>query len=61
MPIYEYKCLHCGHIFEVFWQNVTSGMPPCPECQSDNVARTVSLVSAHFKGLGFHVNDYPKK
>ncbi len=46
MPIYEYKCAACGHIFEIL---TTSGNKEkdvhCRNCQSDNVGKILSAGS----------------
>ena len=45
MPIYEYKCLGCGHLFEkIVKLNET---PNCPECDSGKLEKqfTVAAVS----------------
>ena len=45
MPIYEYKCLGCGHLFEkIVKLNET---PDCPKCDSNNLEKqfTVAAVS----------------
>lgn len=48
MPIYEFKCGKCGSQFEDLVSPGTDGIP-CPQCQSDNVYRLISLVSS--KGM----------
>ena len=41
MPIYEYKCQHCGHEFE---ELVKVGQtPPCPGCNAADPERQLSL------------------
>ncbi|HEV2357220.1 MAG TPA: FmdB family zinc ribbon protein [bacterium] len=58
MPIYEYRCTHCGHQFEVM--HAVDGAPPrCERCGRE-VRRVFSPVGIIFKGPGFHVNDYRK-
>lgn len=46
MPIYEYKCTDCGHIFEIL---TTSGNKEtevqCRNCQSTKVAKILSAGS----------------
>jgi len=61
MPIYEYQCNKCGHKFERML-SVNATNPGCPACgATKGVKRELSSFSAHFKGPGFHVNDYPSK
>ena len=47
MPIYEFRCLGCGHVFEILKlkkEDEKSGMK-CPKCSSLEVERVLSLVS----------------
>ena len=41
MPIYEYSCRSCSHQFEALVRGVA--LPSCPECQSENLERLLSL------------------
>ncbi|MBL8034218.1 MAG: zinc ribbon domain-containing protein [Leptospiraceae bacterium] len=61
MPTYDYKCADCGRIFEKFHGMNETPQVSCPECQSINTARQISLgAGIVFKGSGFYVNDYKK-
>jgi len=55
MPIYEYQCLNCEHIFSKLSRSVQSSNEspaiPCPECSSENTRRIVSNVAV-LGGLG---------
>ena len=46
MPIYEFRCLACNHIFELLSlaKNDTVELK-CPECQAPEVERVLSRVS----------------
>jgi len=58
MPIYEYRCEHCGDFEEM--QRITD--PPlarCPKCRR-KVRRLISNTSFHLKGSGWYVTDYPR-
>ncbi|MEW6019125.1 MAG: FmdB family zinc ribbon protein [Pseudomonadota bacterium] len=60
MPIYEYRCLKCGHQFEKL-QNITDrAVSRCEEC-GERVTRVFHPVAIHFKGSGFYTTDYRKK
>ena len=42
MPIFEYECLECEHLFEHL-QRATSPPAACPSCGADHVQRLVSM------------------
>ena len=48
MPIYEFKCKKCDHIFEefVFSSNVGSEDIICPECGEKGVDKLMSAFSS---------------
>ncbi len=58
MPIYEYRCLHCGRNFDLS-HSVGADPGPCPWCRG-LVRRVFSSVGVIFKGSGFHSTDYRK-
>jgi putative FmdB family regulatory protein len=43
MPLYEYRCLHCGEIYEKLrrMQDADRDLR-CPRCESEEVTRMVS-------------------
>jgi putative FmdB family regulatory protein len=58
MPIYEYRCEHCGEFEEM--QRITD--PPlarCPRCHR-KVRRLISNTSFQLKGSGWYVTDYAR-
>lgn len=43
MPIFEFRCLGCNHIFEkLFLNDKDSVHLECPECRSSSLERVVS-------------------
>jgi putative FmdB family regulatory protein len=48
MPIYEFRCLGCGHVFELLKLKKESeeATMRCPKCGSEEVERILSKVSA---------------
>lgn len=42
MPIYEYKCLDCGEVSEIFLRSLNSESIECPICGSKNLERLLS-------------------
>jgi putative FmdB family regulatory protein len=41
MPIYDFSCRSCGHVFETLVRS--SATPSCPECKSEDLDRMLSL------------------
>ncbi len=46
MPIYEYVCMACESHFEEL-VSLSGGDPCCPDCDSSNVRRQLSVFAAH--------------
>ncbi len=43
MPIFEYRCPRCGHIFEHFWRGLEKREElRCPQCGAEHVEKMVS-------------------
>jgi len=59
MPIYEYRCQQCDHLFEML-QSINDDPPQCPVCNGET-ERIISVPSLRFKGKGFHVTDYTRR
>lgn len=58
MPIYEYQCPKCQHVFEE-WVKASDahGQEPCPRCGTPS-PRIMSQTSFVLKGGGWYVSDY---
>lgn len=61
MPIYEYKCEHCGEKFEVLQKFSDDPLTECVLCSKGPVKKLISASSFILKGAGFYVNDYPSE
>jgi putative FmdB family regulatory protein len=61
MPIYEYKCEHCGEKFEVLQKFNDEPLTECILCSEGPVKKLISASSFILKGAGFYVNDYPSE
>lgn len=58
MPTYEYKCLECGHQFELFQRITEERVTECPKCKG-RVKRLIGMGAGPiFKGSGFYQTDY---
>jgi putative FmdB family regulatory protein len=44
MPVFEYRCLQCGHQFEYLVLH-SSPRPECPTCHKQDLEQLVSLCS----------------
>ena len=60
MPLYDYKCSKCKHVFEVAQKISAEPLKHCPKCKGP-VKRLISAAGIIFKGSGFHVTDYKKQ
>ncbi len=61
MPIYEYKCEHCGEKFEVLQKFNDGPLTECILCSEGPVKKLISASAFILKGEGFYVNDYPSE
>src|SRR2546422_11738392 len=58
MPLYEYRCTRCDHLFEVHHE--VGGTPgPCPVCGGP-ARRGFSSGGVIFKGSGVYTTDHRK-
>ena len=60
MPLYEYKCVKCGHRFEKIESVSASETKKCPKCGA-RAERMASAPAIQFKGSGWYVTDYAGK
>ena len=56
MPFYDYKCEHCGDVFEKM-HGIGETVESCPSC-GGKVRRLFHPVGVIFKGSGFYKTDY---
>jgi putative FmdB family regulatory protein len=59
MPIYEYQCDSCGHVFEKIQKFSDAPIDVCPKCGGP-VHKLQSAPAFQFKGTGWYVTDYAK-
>lgn len=60
MPLYEYRCTKCNHVFEKIQKFSDPQVTECPKCGAP-VEQVISAPAVQFKGAGWYVNDYAKK
>jgi len=47
MPIYEYKCMNCGRVTEVFFRSLQQDIEVrCSNCRSKNIKKIFSAPSS---------------
>jgi putative FmdB family regulatory protein len=46
MPLFEYQCKKCGHLFEELQKSASDKPPKCPKCKSGRTERQLSTFSA---------------
>ena len=62
MPTYQYKCVHCGHDFEIVQSMSENRLKKCPQCRQSKLQRLIGSGSGIiFKGTGFYETDYKRK
>ena len=57
MPIYEYECGSCHHVFERRQRFDEEPVAMCPRCQG-KARRVIHSVPVIFKGSGFYSTDH---
>jgi putative FmdB family regulatory protein len=61
MPLYEYRCEGCGHIFEVIQKFSDGPIAVCTSCGDGPVEKLPSSPAIQFKGTGWYITDYARK
>lgn len=52
MPVFEFRCLECGNLFEKLFRNPNENMEAaCPKCGSESFERVISKAN-HVMGAG---------
>ena len=59
MPIYEYCCEKCEHVFEEWQKDFEDREMQCPECNGAS-RRLISNTAFILKGSGWYVTDYAR-
>ncbi len=60
MPIYEYKCEACGHVFESLQKISESPLVECPDCGKDTLKKLISSPAFRLKGGGWYETDFKR-
>jgi len=59
MPLYEYRCRECDHVYEKLERMSAPTTGTCPEC-GGKTTRLLGVPALQFKGSGWYVTDYGK-
>jgi putative FmdB family regulatory protein len=60
MPTYEYECINCNKIFDIFQKITDKPLDKCPKCHKKISWLIGSGGGVIFKGSGFYATDYRK-
>lgn len=58
MPIYEYACKKCEHVFDVLQKMSDEPLTYCPECGAPELRKLISAPSFRLKGGGWYETDF---
>ena len=61
MPIYEYQCQACEHVFDVLQKMSDDLLTYCPECGEPKLRKLVSAPNFRLKGGGWYETDFKDK
>lgn len=60
MPIYEFKCSACDHVFERLQKLSDADPTVCPACGQEQVRRQVTAPAFRLAGSGWYETDFKK-
>ena len=58
MPIYAYRCEHCGHAKDVLQRISDPVLTECPACGEPTFRKQVTAAGFQLKGSGWYVTDF---
>jgi putative FmdB family regulatory protein len=58
MPIYEYQCGACGHVFDSLQKISEAPLTKCPDCGAEALKKLVSAPAFRLKGSGWYETDF---
>jgi len=58
MPIYAYRCEHCGHAQDVLQKVSDPVLTVCPACGQPTYRKQVTAAGFQLKGSGWYVTDF---
>lgn len=60
MPIYEYQCGNCKHVFDALQKMDAEPLTDCPECREPTLKKLLSAPNFRLKGGGWYETDFKK-
>jgi putative FmdB family regulatory protein len=60
MPIYEYRCKACGHVFELIQRLDEPPPRKCSACASSKIEKLISRAAFQLKGGGWYSEGYSR-
>ncbi len=61
MPIYEYECRECGHVFDALQKMSDDQLRDCPDCGQPELRKLLSAPNFRLKGGGWYETDFKDK
>ena len=58
MPIYEFECRSCGHVWDRLQKMSDPDPDACPACGVSQVGRRMTAASFRLKGGGWYETDF---
>jgi putative FmdB family regulatory protein len=58
MPIYEYRCDSCAHIFDALQKMSDDPLQVCPSCNEKALKKLLSAPKFRLKGSGWYETDF---
>lgn len=59
MPIFEYACAKCEHVFEARLERASDPAPACPDCGAVKARKLLSAFAVQGSASGFASNELP--
>jgi putative FmdB family regulatory protein len=61
MPIYEYQCQKCNHVFDALQKMSDDVLTDCPDCGKAALRKLLSAPNFRLKGGGWYETDFKDK
>ena len=58
MPIYSYRCSHCGHVQDALQKMSDAPLTHCPACGRESYVKQLTAAGFQLKGTGWYATDF---